>query len=212
MIGQTMINVKVGQARTRLSTFAAGAFLLVLILALGNVVASIPMAALVAVMIYVSWATFDWHSMRRATLRRMPKSETAVMVTTVVVVVATHNLAFGVLAGVILASVLFARRVAHLVTVEGGPVLGGVRTYVVTGELFFASSNDLYSQFDYAGDPAKVIIDMSGSHVWDASTVAALDSVVYKYAQHGTEVSIDGLNDESIAIHDRMSGHLGGGH
>ncbi len=212
MIGQTMINVKAGGARTRLSTLAAGVFLLALILLLGDVVAMIPMAALVAVMIYVSWATFDWHSIRISTLRRMPKSETAVMLTTVGVVVATHNLAYGVVAGVVLASVLFARRVAHLVNVSGGPVVDGVRRYTVTGELFFASSNDLYSQFDYGGDPARVVIDMTGSHVWDASTVAALDAVAHKYALHGTTVDIVGLNEASQEFHGRMSGHLGGAH
>ena len=212
MIGQTMINVKAGRARTRLSTFMAGVFLLVLILALGDVVAAIPMAALVAVMIYVAWATFDWHSIQLSTLRRMPKSETSVMVTTVLVVVFTHNLAYGVVAGVILASVLFARRVAHLANVEGGPIEGDTRVYKVTGELFFASSNDLFSQFDYSGDPGNVIIDMSDSHVWDASTVATLDSIVYKYERHGKTVSIDGLNEASLAIHDRMSGNLGAGH
>ncbi|WP_084039031.1 SulP family inorganic anion transporter [Demequina sp. NBRC 110053] len=212
MIGQTMINVKAGRARTRLSTLAAGIFLLILILALGDVVAMIPMAALVAVMIYVSWATFDWHSIRLSTLRRMPRSETAVMLTTVAVVVATHNLAYGVVAGVLLASVLFARRVAHLATVTGAEPVDGERRYQVSGELFFASSNDLYSQFDYAGDPERVVIDMSGSHVWDASTVAALDSVVFKYAQHGKEARIEGLNEASEQFHGRMSGHLGAGH
>ena len=124
----------------------------------------------------------------------------------------THNLAYGVVAGVILASVLFARRVAHLANVEGLPIEGDTRVYKVTGELFFASSNDLFSQFDYAGDPANVIIDMSDSHVWDASTVATLDSIVYKYERHGTTVSIDGLNEASLAIHDRMSGNLGAAH
>ncbi|WP_297084145.1 SulP family inorganic anion transporter [uncultured Demequina sp.] len=212
MIGQTMINVKAGKARTRISTLAAGIFLLVLILALGDVVAAIPMAALVAVMIFVSWATFDWHSIRWSTLRRMPRSETAVMLTTVGVVVITHNLAYGVVAGVVLASVLFARRVAHIANVSGGPVEDGVRRYTVSGELFFASSNDLYSQFDYGGDPEHVIIDMTHSHVWDASTVAALDSVVFKYAQHGTEAQIVGLNQASAEFHGRMSGHLGAGH
>ncbi|PKQ14361.1 MAG: sodium-independent anion transporter, partial [Actinobacteria bacterium HGW-Actinobacteria-8] len=212
MIGQTMINVKAGRARTRLSTFMAGAFLLVLIVALGDVVATIPMAALVAVMIYVAWATFDWHSVRISTLKRMPRSETSVMLATVLVVVFTHNLAYGVVAGVVLASVLFARRVAHLAFVSGGPIEGETRTYKVTGELFFASSNDLFSQFDYSGDPANVIIDMSDSHVWDASTVATLDSIVYKYERHGTTVRIEGLNEASLAIHDRMSGNMGADH
>ncbi|WP_062290413.1 SulP family inorganic anion transporter [Demequina phytophila] len=212
MIGQTMINVKAGGARTRLSTLSAGVFLLILILLLGDVVAIIPMAALVAVMLFVAWATFDWHSIRPSTLRRMPRSETSVMLLTVAVVVATHNLAYGVVAGVLLASVLFARRVAHLAQVTATPAEDGVRRYTVTGELFFASSNDLYSQFDYAGDPAKVVIDMSASHVWDASTVAALDAVEHKYAAHGIEVEIVGLNEASRALHGRMTGHLGAGH
>ncbi|WNM24510.1 SulP family inorganic anion transporter [Demequina capsici] len=211
MIGQTMINVKVGRARTRLSTFAAGVFLLILILALGDLVALIPMAALVAVMIFVAWATFDWHSIRPSTLRRMPRSETAVMLVTVAIVVVTHNLAYGVVAGVVLASVLFARRVAHVAEVTGGDVVDGVRTYTVTGELFFASSNDLYSQFDYAGDPRAVVIDMTDSHVWDASTVAALDSIEHKYAMHGKSVDIVGLNAASQRFHGRISGHLGAG-
>ena len=118
MIGQTMINVKASGARTRISTFLAGVFLLILVVALGGIVSLIPMAALVAVMIFVSVATFDWHSIRPRTLKMMPKSETAVMVATVIVTVATHNLAIGVGVGVLVAMVLFARRVAHFVTVE----------------------------------------------------------------------------------------------
>ncbi len=131
------------------------------------------MAALVAVMILVSVATFDWHSIRPSTLRRMPKSETTVMVSTVAVVVATHNLAIGVIVGVLVAMVMFARRVAHLtevVTLDHPDE--DTRVYGVNGELFFASSNDLVYQFDYAGDPQNVIIDLSNSHIWDASTVA----------------------------------------
>jgi SulP family sulfate permease len=142
----------------------------------------------------------------------MPRSETSVMLTTVIIVVITHNLAYGVIAGVVLAVILFARRVAHLVNVEGGPIEGDTRKYTVTGELFFASSNDLFFQFDYAGDPENVIIDMHGSHLWDASTVAALDSVVTKYARHGTTVDIQGLNDDSLARHDRLAGHMGTDH
>ncbi len=162
MIGQTMINVKVSGARTRISTFLAGTFLLILVVGLGDVVAIIPMAALVAVMIMVSVGTFDWHSVRPSTLRRMPKSETAVMLATVVVTVATHNLAYGVIVGVLVAMILFARRVAHLATVTREETLGAdeQRVYSVEGELFFASSNDLVYQFDYAGDPKDVVIDL----------------------------------------------------
>jgi sulfate permease, SulP family len=210
MIGQTMINVRQSHARTRISTFLAGGFLLVLLLALGDVVGRIPMAALAGVMIMVAVGTFDWHSLRM--LRRMPRSETAVMVVTVVVVVLTSNLAIGVVAGVIVAALLFARRVAHLATVERTLVEGTEGTcahYRVTGELFFASSSDLYDQFSYASDPARVIIDFTDSHIWDASTVAALDAVITKYNRHGIDVQVHGLNAVSTAMYDRLSGHLG---
>ena len=215
MIGQTMINVKASGARTRISTFVAGVFLLILVVGLGDVVAIIPMAALVAVMIIVSVATFDWHSIRWSTLRRMPKSETTVMVATVVVVVVTHNLAIGVIVGVIVAMVAFARRVAHFTTVQRTqPVDEAVPTavYTVTGELFFASSNDLTTQFDYADDPDRIVIDMTDSHIWDASTVAALDTITTKYEHHGKRVVIVGLNDVSTTLHERLAGNLGAGH
>ncbi|MGJ9411762.1 SulP family inorganic anion transporter [Aeromicrobium sp. CF4.19] len=213
MIGQTMINVKASGARTRISTFLAGVFLLVLVVGMGDLVAIIPMAALVAVMIVVAVSTFDWHSIHPSTLRRMPKSETFVMVSTVAVVVVTHNLAIGVIVGVIVAMVMFARRVAHFseVVVVDQPD-PGVRVYKVVGELFFASSNDLVYQFDYAGDPDRVVIDMSESHIWDASTVAALDAIETKYAAKGTSVDIRGLNDSSLDRHRRLAGHLGAGH
>jgi SulP family sulfate permease len=215
MIGQTMINVKASGARTRISTFLAGVFLLILVVGLGDVVAIIPMAALVAVMIMVSVATFDWHSIRPSTLRRMPIGETVVMVATVVVVVVTHNLAIGVIIGVIAAMVVFARRVAHFATVERTLDLeAAVPTayYTVSGELFFASSNDLTTQFDYAHDPQRVVIDLSGSHIWDASTVAALDSIQTKYTARGKAVVIEGMNDASTRMHARLAGNLGGGH
>ncbi|WP_026533156.1 SulP family inorganic anion transporter [Arthrobacter sp. H41] len=215
MVGQTMINVKASGARTRISTFMAGIFVLILVVALGDVVALIPMAALVAVMIFVSIATFDWHSIQPATLKRMPKSETTVMLATVIVTVWTHNLAIGVIVGVLVAMVAFARRVAHFVTVErsreeqfGAPVA----KYRVSGELFFASSNDLYTQFEYAEDPDIIVIDLHGSHLWDASTIAALDSIAAKYESYGKEVQVEGLNTASVAIRERLGGHLGGGH
>lgn len=214
MIGQTMINVKASGARTRISTFLAGVFLLILVVALGDVVAVIPMAALVAVMIFVSWATFDWHSIHPRTLKMMPRSETLVMVATVIVVVATHNLAIGVGVGVLVAMVLFARRVAHFVTVERTvSSINGQETasYVVDGELFFASSNDLYTQFEYALDPDHVIIDMHASHLWDASTIATLDAITDKYHKHGKDVKIIGLNDASTLMRERLKGKLGAG-
>ncbi|MFC8761627.1 SulP family inorganic anion transporter [Streptomyces sp. NPDC057193] len=211
MIGQTMINVKVSGARTRLSTFLAGAFLMVLCVVFGPVVSEIPMAALVAVMIMVTFATFDWHSIAPKTLRRMPAGEIAVMVITVVCVVVTHNLAVGVVVGSITAMVIFAKRVAHVAEVVPVPAPGGgTALYKVTGELFFASSNDIVGRFDYAGDPDRVVIDLSAAHVWDASSVAALDAIATKYAQRGKSVEITGLNHPSADLHARLTGELAG--
>jgi len=213
MIGQTMINVKGSGARTRISTFLAGVFLLILVVGLGDVVGMIPMAALVAVMIMVSVGTFDWHSIQPATLRRMPRSETLVMVATVAVVVATHNLAIGVVVGVLVAMVLFARRVAHFTeVVDVAHPDEDTRVYAVVGELFFASSNDLVTQFDYVGDPKNVVIDLSRSHIWDASTVATLDAISTKYEAKGKNVTIIGLNEASQERHERLAGHLVGAH
>ncbi|MFF0116536.1 SulP family inorganic anion transporter [Streptomyces prasinus] len=213
MIGQTMINVKVSGARTRLSTFLAGAFLMVLCIVFGPVVSEIPMAALVAVMIMVSFATFDWHSIAPKTLKRMPAGEIGVMVVTVVFVLATDNLAVGVVIGTVTAMVIFARRVAHLaeVTAVAGPD-GTSVVYRVTGELFFASSNDIVGRFDYSSDPDHVVIDLSSAHVWDASSVAALDAIETRYAQRGKTVEITGLNEPSARLHDKLSGELVGGH
>ncbi|EST33448.1 hypothetical protein N566_19375, partial [Streptomycetaceae bacterium MP113-05] len=181
--------------------------------AAGPVVSDIPMAALVAVMILVSFATFDWHSVQPQTLRRMPPAETIVMTVTVVVVVATHNLAIGVIVGVLTAMVAFARRVAHLVHVSSVTDPDGTQViYAVTGELFFASSNDLVHQFDYAGDPDDVVVDLSEAHIWDASSVAALDAIETKYASRGKKVTIIGLNDPSARMHDRLAGELVSGH
>lgn len=210
MIGQTMINVKTAGARTRISTFLTGVFVLLLVVVFGDLVALMPMAALVAVMVMVSVMTFDWHSL--VTLHRMPRSETLVMLTTVALVVATHNLAIGVIAGVVVATLLFARRVAHVTATHRelrADEHGTYALYRVTGELFFASSNDLYTQFSYAEDPARVVIDLSDAHIWDASSVATLDAITTKYARRGTTVEITGLNEASAARHQQLSGRLG---
>ncbi|MDY0945687.1 SulP family inorganic anion transporter [Frigoribacterium sp. CFBP9039] len=236
MIGQTVVNVKIGRARTRVSTVVAGLFLLLLVTALSEVMARIPMVALAAVMMIVAISTVDWHSVRPSTLRRMPIPETLVMVVTVAVVVATDNLALGVAVGVLLAMVLFARRIAHVIrverTVEGGaasadgiglssagpgsagpgdagPGSGASVRYDVIGPLFFGSSNDLVEHFSYADDPARVTIDLTRASVWDASSVAALDAVGTKYAAHGVEVEFVGLDDRSSEFHGRLTGRLG---
>ncbi len=212
MIGQTMINVKTSGARTRISTFAAGVFLLILVVGLGETVGKIPMAALVAVMIMVSVGTMDWHSIHPRTLRQMPLSATTIMLTTVVVTVTTHNLAYGVILGVIVAMVFFARRVAHFteVVVVGHPD-DDTCVYAVRGVLFFASSNDLYTQFDYVNDPKNIIIDLSQAQIYDSSTVAALDAIVMKYQNKGKRVTITGINEPS-ARWNALSGNFGRGH
>jgi SulP family sulfate permease len=210
MIGQTILNVKTGGARTRISTFVAGLFLLVLVTGLSGVMARIPMVALAAVMMIVAITTVDWHSVRPSTLRRMPLPETIVMGVTVAVVVVSNNLALGVIVGVVLAMVLFARRVAHVVQVNRvmDPDGRSVR-YEVRGPLFFGSSNDLVEHFSYASDPAEITVDLTHAQIWDASTVASLDSIVAKYEGLGGTVTFEGLDERSTAFHGRLSGRLG---
>ncbi|WP_232017205.1 SulP family inorganic anion transporter [Gordonia insulae] len=213
MIGQTMMNVKSG-GRTRISTFVAGAALLCLVLFFSPALAAIPMAALVAVMVVVSFATMDWHSISPKTLRRMPIGETVTMLMTVAVTVVTHNLAYGVIVGVLCAMVAFVRRVAghasieeHYLVVDDDPEHSGpVQTYRITGDLFFASSHGLVDRFDYAGDPMRVIIDFSAAHVWDATSVATLEGIRGKYHAVGKSVSFVGLDDASEALHARLAG------
>lgn len=207
MIGQTVVNVKLGRARTRISTFVAGVFLLALITVLSDVMERIPMVALAAVMMVVAVSTVNFHSVRPSTLKRMPLSETAVMLTTVVATVATGNLAIGVGIGVLLAIVLFARRVAHVATVTR-TAKDGMAHYAVRGPLFFGSSNDLVEQFLYAEDPARVTVDFAEAQIWDASTVAVLDSITEKYSERGIEVAFIGFDAQSLGFHARLTGTL----
>lgn len=212
MIGQTMINVKAG-ARTRLSSVAAALSVLALIMSLHGVLAIIPMAALVAVMIYVAFTTFDWHSISPRLLRRMPVAETLIMVLTVLVTVLTHNLALGVGVGVVAAMIAFARRVAHVVHVERTVTneegdVPTTATYTIHGTLFFASSNDLYYSFRYAEDPHEVVLDFNDARIWDASTVASVDSITHRYEKNGHEVQVVGLDPASAHLHGRLSGSL----
>ncbi|MGY3340485.1 SulP family sulfate permease [Streptomyces filamentosus] len=207
VIGQTMMNVKVAGARTRLSTFLSGAFLMVLCVVLGPVVSRIPMAALVAVMVMVSVAAFDWESVAPRTLRRMPVGETVVMLVTLGCVVVSHNLAVGVVVGSVTAALVFARRTARRVTVT--PVAGPDGTSVlhrVSGELFFASSEAFADHFDPAGDPDRVVIDLSAARVSDTSAVAALDAVEAAYRRHGKTVELTGLDAAGADLRDRLHG------
>jgi SulP family sulfate permease len=209
MIGQTVVNVKIGRARTRVSTVVAALVLLLLVTGLSDLMAQIPMVALAAVMMIVAIKTINWHSVRPATLKRMPIPETIVMAVTVAITVATGNLALGVAAGVLLAMVLFARRVAHVIRAER--TLSHDRLsvrYDVHGPLFFGSSNDLVERFSYGADPKQVTIDLTHSQIWDASSVAALDSIETKYRERGATIIFTGLDQRSSAFHERLTGQL----
>ncbi|WP_416412786.1 SulP family inorganic anion transporter [Pantoea sp. App145] len=210
MIGQTIVNVELGKARTRVSTVAAGLVLLLLVTGLSRIMAQIPMVVLAGIMMVVAVKTVNWHSLQPATLKRMPWSETLVMVLTVAVTVSTGNLALGVLVGVILAMMLFARRIAHVIHAERQLSEEGDQVhYTVRGPLFFASSNDLFEHFDYAHDPKSVTIDLTHAQVWDASSVAALDAIEYRYQRHGATVIFVGLDNRSSDFHRRLTGTLG---
>jgi sulfate permease, SulP family len=205
MIGQSVINVKSG-GRGRLSAFAAGALLLVLIVLLGDWVRQIPMGALVAVMIMVSIGTFRWSSFKNFHVH--PKSSSIVMVATVAVVVGTHNLALGVGVGVLLSALFFARKVSQLLDVTSERSADGTsRTYRVRGQLFFASAGAFADAFDFREVVAKVVIDVSHAHFWDLTAINALDKVVIKFRREGSIVELVGLNEASKTIVDRLATH-----
>ena len=205
MIGQSMINFKSG-GRGRLSCFAAGVILLFLIVVLGDWVKQIPMPALVAIMIMVSVGTFSWSSILN--LRSHPRSSSIVMLATVICVVATHNLAIGVLVGVLLSGIFFAWKISQLFRVTSELSADGrSRTYVVEGQLFFASVEDFYSAFDFREALDRVTIDVSRAHIWDISSVSALDMVVLKFRREGADVTITGLNEASETIVDKLALH-----
>jgi len=205
MIGQSIINVQSG-GRGRLSTFCAGVFLLILVVFLGDLVGLIPMAALVAIMIMVSIGTFSWASIRK--MRENPLSSSVVMVATVVGVVATHNLAIGVLIGVLLSGIFFAAKIAQIFRVRSTLSADGRhRTYLVEGQLFFASTERFMEAFDFREALSKVTIDLTHAHIWDVSSVAALDSAVLKFRREGAEVEVVGLNEASETLVDKLAIH-----
>jgi len=205
MIGQSIINVKSG-GRGRLSSFMAGAYLLFMVVVLGDLVSQIPMAALVAIMIMVSIGTFSWSSIKA--LRTHPHSSSIVMIATVVTVVYTHNLAIGVLVGVLLSGIFFAGKIAQLFTVSTSISKDGrVRTYIVEGQLFYASVENFMNTFDFKEALDKVVIDVSRAHIWDISSVQALDMAILKFRRDGAEVEIVGMNEASETIVDRLAIH-----
>ncbi|NRR20432.1 SulP family inorganic anion transporter [Brevibacillus sp. MS2.2] len=208
MIGQSVINVKSG-GRGRLSTLVAGIFLLFLILVLGDVVKQIPMAALVGVMVMVSIGTFNWQSIRD--LWKIPVGDAIVMITTVIVVVATHDLAKGVISGVILSALIFGWRMARLHATSYVSDTGE-KVYAVSGQFFFGTMTHFVDLFSFQDDPQQIIIDFSRSHVWDLSAVTAISKVVEKYRQLDKFVVITGLNEESKRLIDRVGISTPAGH
>jgi sulfate permease, SulP family len=209
MIGQSVININSG-GRKRLSTLCAGVFLLFFILALGNWVRQIPMASLVAVMIMVSIGTFSWASLK--TIHLVPKSETAVMMTTVFITVLSHNLALGVVVGIVLSTVFFSRKIAKVVFVDS--LLSAdrtYRTYSIAGQLFFLSVDEFLATFDFNEELENVKIDLTNAHIWDQAAVAAIDKVVIKFRRNGANVDLVGINEASatllakLALHDKSN-------
>ncbi len=207
LVGQTVINIRSG-GRGRLSTLSCGVFLMALLLLLGDWVARIPMAALVAVMIMVSIGTFNWRSLKD--LRTHPRMSSFIMIATVVTVVLTHNLAIGVGLGVLLSVLSFARKAALLVRVNSELSADGeARTYRVEGNLFFVSAEAFHRSFDFREVLSRVTIDVSQAHFWDISSVSSLDKVVLKFRRDGVDVNIVGMNAASatlvqrVAIHDK---------
>ncbi|MGQ4666878.1 SulP family inorganic anion transporter [Metabacillus halosaccharovorans] len=204
MIGQSVINVKSG-GRGRLSTFVAGAFLMVLILLLNDVLVQIPMAALVGVMIMVSIGTFDWSALK--TLHKVPLTDTLVMVVTVITVIMTHDLSKGVLVGIILSAIFFAAKISKVKITALSSGQSDKKIYRVTGQLFFASVTDFVDSFDYKENVKEVDLDLSHAHLWDDSAVGAIDKIVLKYHQNGVKVNLIGVNTESNRLLEKISVH-----
>ncbi len=205
MIGQSVINIKSG-GRGRLSTLIAGILLLIMVVFLSDWISIIPMAALVAVMIMVSIGTFSWESIR--SLKQHPLSSNMVMIATVIVVVWTHNLAYGVFVGVLLASLFFANKISHFMYVESElDEQNDTRTYHVTGQIFFNSADKFIAAFNFKEVVEKVVIDLHRAHFWDISSVSALDKVVLKFRREGAEVELIGQNQATATIVDRFGVH-----
>jgi len=203
MIGQSVINVKSG-GRGRLSTLVAGVVLLILVVFLGEWVSQIPMAALVAVMIMVSIGTFHWASFKN--LREHPKSSSVVMLSTVAVTVFTHDLAQGVLTGVLLSGFFFAHKISQILLVHHDHT-SDTHTYRVVGQVFFASAERFVDAFDFDEVVPRVVIDVSRAHFWDITAVSALDKVVFKFRREGAQVEVLGLNDASATLVDQFAVH-----
>ena len=204
MIGQSGINVRSG-GRGRLSTFVAGAFLLILIVSLREFLIQIPMAALVGVMIMVSIGTFDWSCLK--SFKKVPITDTIVMIVTVLIVIQTHDLSKGVLAGIILSAIFFASKISQVKVTGLSTKSSSKKIYQVSGQLFFASVTDFVNSFDYKENISEIDLDLTNAHLWDDSAVGAIDKVVFKYHQNGVNVNLIGLNSESHKLIDKLAVH-----
>ncbi len=203
MIGQSVINVQSG-GRGRLSTLAAGIFLLIAILGLQTWVSQMPMAALVAVMIMVSIGTFRWSSFKN--IRRIPRTDTAVMLTTMLVIIFTSNFALGVVVGIVMSTVFFSRKIAQLVFVDKMVSQDGTHcTYKVAGQIFFLSRDEFLEYFDFTELVEKVTIDLTHAHLWDQGAVEVLDKAILKFRRNGAEVELIGLNEASATLMDKLT-------
>ncbi|MDQ0233523.1 SulP family inorganic anion transporter [Metabacillus malikii] len=204
MIGQSVINVKSG-GRGRLSALVAGVFLMVLILLLNDLLALIPMAALVGVMIMVCIGTFDWSSLRN--LHKVPLTDSLVMIVTVITVIITHDLSKGVLVGILMSAVFFAAKISKVKVTSLGSDGAAKKVYRVNGQLFFASVAEFVESFNYKENVKEIDLDLSQAHLWDDSSVGAIDKVIMKYNQNGTKVNLIGLNKESNLLLEKITVH-----
>jgi SulP family sulfate permease len=203
MIGQSVINIKSG-GRGRLSSLVAGTALLLMVVFFEAQVSLIPMAVLVSVMIMVSIGTFNWGSIRD--IKKYPLTSNLVMITTVIVVVWTHNLAYGVLAGVLLAALFFANRVGHFMYVSSDyQEFDDTRNYQIVGQVFFASADKMLTALNFKEAVSKVVINLNRAHFWDITAVSALDKAVIKFRREGALVEVRGLNEASETIIDLFS-------
>ncbi len=202
MIGQSMINIKSG-GRKRLSTLVAGIFLIFLIIVLGDLVVRIPMSVLVGIMIMVSIGTFDWSSL--SAIRKAPKTDVAVMLTTMAIVVATHDLSKGVAVGIVLSAIFFVAKISAIKVIKRQEEDKIV--FQVDGQLFFASVEGFLDSFDYLDENKKIVLDFNNSHIWDGSAVGAIDKVMMKYKENNNDITIEHLNIASKKLLDKLSIH-----
>lgn len=202
MIGQSIINFKSG-GRGRLSTFVAGLFLMILIILLNKFVVIIPIAALISVMIVVSISTFDWESLKR--LKIVPKTDSIVMISTVVVVLFTHNLAFGVIVGVILSALFFASKISevHVEKFEKSDVV----EYKVSGQLFFSSTTSFINHFSFEEKSKTINIDLSNVRIWDESAVDCIDKLVFRFRKNDNNVNLVGMSTKCKEIIEQIGKH-----